>query len=187
MRSKRLISLLTVFGFVAVSPALAAAQGVAVDVDEALADIDKAAAQLEALDVAPVSVYKASYDCSGQQNLIIDGKKFAEGNKIGGKKIATVINAHGHCNLILRNLEITGIVAINAHGHANVLVQNSVIQGKVAVDAHGHANVTVRNSTVRGKQYGVKMGGHANVHVGKKSKVNGRIKKSRFSHYVKVK
>ncbi|MCG8419128.1 MAG: hypothetical protein MJE77_14425 [Proteobacteria bacterium] len=156
------------------------------EIDEALEDIEDAVGETTAVTVA-----KSNYSCSKHQNLLIDGKKFAASqktNKIGGKKAALVIDASGHCNVVLRNLDIAGVIAINASGHANILIKDSTVWGgNAAIVASGHANVAIRNSTVTSKKLSIKASGHANVHADKKSRVQGRVTTGRYANYVKQK
>ena len=187
MAVKRTLAFITLFTLS--TPALASAQSL----DEALEEVEQALGDAdEAVDWGAADTlesFDSSFTCDRHQNVVIDGKKLAAGSKIGDKKTKQVISANGHCNLLLRNLEVTGIQTIEASGHANVVIRDSKVSAsKTAIVVSGHANVVIERSTIAGKKRGIALEGYGKVMADKKSKIKGKVARSgRYTLYRKAK
>ena len=155
------------------------------DIGSAASDIGEAAAELDRLGVdvegieAPAGT-KATYECSKYQRIVINFKK-AENKVLGTKKTPLLISAHGHCNVVLRNVTLRGKAVLDLSGHANVLLHNVTVEGgKRAIEISGHANVKLRNSRVMASKKAMRISGHANVRI-ESSKLKGKSSVSGFA------
>ena len=146
-------------------------QKAAAELQKAAGDLEDAAAELQKLETLGTDVKgveapagtKSKYECSKYQRIVVNYKK-GENKVLGDRKEPLLIRAHGHCNVVIRNVTLRGGVVLDLSGHASVLLHNVDIEGKKnGIELSGHASIRLRNSSVTAGKKAMRLSGHTSA------------------------